>query len=273
MAHTPIESPSLNLICGGPSAGKTTLIYQSLKAHYDKQDFIIPPLTFPEGIPYIVNGDRTKKLNDKFMKAIGLPLDIPTTLLVEDRKLSALPVGRLRDAISEHIVKEGLLGKLSVLILDLYDDFHDAKPYEIKKLLQAGRTNMQWAQDLEVPIAGLTYPYKAKGNNRSLRLQDRIAGALHVQASAYWKFIITDKSETGTHWILDCIPPPMGGIPLTYHLKRQDDEDKIGRFMITEPPSADMTVEEICDLYNVEERQAYRIRKSLREEAGLGYSA
>lgn len=264
---TPLEKGTLNLLTGGPSAGKTTLIYQAIAAHELNQPFFVPCLKFPDGPILVVNTDRSADKNRRFFAAIGITQTLFISL-VDDRVLSNLSTARaLRQAVTDRIAK--LANKPTTLVLDLYNDFLDAKMNESKKLAQDGRANVQWAQDLDLTILGLTYPYKQKSNNRAVRLQDRVAGALTLQASADWKFVISDRAETGSHWIVDGVPGPMGGPPQTFHLTRQDDEDGVGRFMPTLPPDASMTIKEIMNLYNVKQRQAYNIRAELRREAGL----
>ncbi len=259
-----LEKGTLNLLCGGPSAGKTTLTYQSLAAHERGESFFVPPLNYPPGPIVVVNTDRSKAVNDQFFKLMGIH-ETHFISLVDERTLHLMtqpqhedhgPLKKFRSVLGEKIAKF----KPSTVILDLYGDFISGNAGSHKALGFDGRSNVQWAEDLNVAILALAYPYKQKSNNMATRVQDRIAGATAIQASSSWKINITDKTETKTCWMIDIIPPPMGGPPKTIYALRQDDADGIGPFHECDPPPG-ATVEAIMEQNGIGSRQASRYKK------------
>ena len=267
-----LKTGTLNLLCGGPSAGKTTLIYQAICAHERKEPFFVESLSFPAGPVLVVSTDRNRTINSAMFTAFGIQQtefisvvdDLKLHTLSKPLKDEAYGMEQFRAEITNRILK--LPFHPSTIILDLYGDFISSKSSNLKALAYDGRTNVRWAEQLKTAILGITYPYKQKATNYALRIQDRMAGGLSLQASANWKFNISDRAETKTCWIIDAVPPPMGGPPKTYYAMRQDDSSGIGLFVPCEPPyDADDTAT-ITERYGVSDRQARNILKRMRDE-------
>lgn len=265
---------TLNSINSGPSGGKTTLYGQALQAHLYNQEFFVPGLTFPEGRIAICQTDRGYSGYQKTFIALGLDNHPKIDILnfVDDRELHRLtrPAAKstgdlhqlenLRDAISAR-----LRGRdIGTLILDLYDDFHLGGGNG-RKACYDGRTNLQWAQDLDVAILAVLYPFKQTSQKRALRVQDRQSGVLQLQASFGWKFTIIDAEESKLpYWTITGRPAPGEGSGSEVLAVRGNEEegDTIGLFRLYDGKPVP-TITEIIDIYKVGTTKAYTIQKQL----------
>lgn len=262
-----LKRGTLNLLCGGPSAGKTTLTYQAILAHERNEPFFIPALQFPPGPVLVINTDRSKVVNQQFFDTIGIKAT-GFISIVDDRSLHNLTRPQKSDVAPLEFLRRELTNRISKLnpapstiILDLYGDFISGNAGNHKALAYDGRCNVQWAEDMDVAILGLAYPYKQKAGNAAMRPQDRIAGATTIQASSNWKFNITDATETKTCWLIDVIPPPMGGPMKTYYALRAEDADGVGRFHECDPPPQ-QSLDEIAEQNGVSEKTARKYRSA-----------
>ena len=223
---------TLNILCGAPSAGKTTLTLQAVHAHEIGLPFFVDVLRFPPGPIVYVSTDRPDDdLRRLVLDPMGISkMNVISTVLDRSFNPIAHNPAAMRKAITDRISSLGA----GTLILDLYNDFIHGRMADAKLLSQDGRLNVQWARDLNCAILGLWYPFKQRQNAQAKRVQDRIAGALALQASANWKMNIIDPAESHDEfWIVDVVPGPGEGPPRSYQLVRGNDP--IGLFSLHGP--------------------------------------
>ena len=243
-----LRRQTLTLVNSGPAGGKSTLIAQAVKAHFEGKNFFIKGLNLPDGDVCWVQTDRQQATHNIPLKAMGLANHPRLHILnfVDDTELHQLTIpqpkqsepaqiARLRNAVSERI--EGL--NIGTLILDLYDDFQTGDTKNGKKMAFDGRCNLRWCMKMDLAIVGVNYSFKQTGQNAAKRLQDRSAGNLKGQASASWKITLVDAEELGeAYGIVEAKPGPGEGTPETIQVRRgtQDDGDYVGLFSAYDGP-------------------------------------
>lgn len=269
-----LEKKTLNTLNSGPSGGKTTLYAQAIRAHLYHEDFFLPGLKFPEGRIAIVQTDRTRRQYSKTFIPLGLhehPM-IETLNFVDDRSLHNLtkPMNKPQQDLQQleilrSEISRRLKGKdIGTLILDLYDDFHRGSASG-RAAAHDGRTNLQWAQDLDVAILAVLYSFKQTTAKQALRAQDRSSGVLQLQASADWKFTLIDAEETRDPYYTICVTPAPGcGQKLTIPAVRGTPEtgDSVGLFSLYSGPILP-SLDEIMLKWNCGMTKAYEIKKRL----------
>lgn len=273
-----MERQTLNSLNGGPSGGKTTLYSQAIRAHLFHESFFIPGFTFPSGRVAIVQSDRSVVQYNRTFEPLGIANHPEIELLnfVDDRILNQstrsapkssgdlYQLDQLREKISQRLQNKGI----GTLILDLYDDYHIGGP-NTRKAAYDGRLNLQWAQDLNVAILAIMYPFKQTTMKKALRLQDRQSGVLHLQASMDWKFTLVDAEESGTPYGLVAAQPPSGSgmCVITPVIRGTEAEgDKLGLFR----PYIGATIPSITEImtqYKCGQTKAYAIQKQLETGA------
>jgi hypothetical protein len=234
---------TLNLINSGPSGGKSTLIGQSIKAHFNGEPFFVRGMDLPVGKVAWIYSDRHMKIQNLTLAGCGLlgHPDLITMNFVEDDQLNlqATPsasnldesrrIQHLRDIISKRLVGAGV----GTIILDLYDEYHTERTNSAKRMAYDGRMNLRWAIQLNVAILGVSYPFKQTRQNAALRIQDRFAGSLKGQASANWKFTLMSAEEVGEPYcLIHTVPGPGEGSPEVYKAVRGTaaEGDPVGLF-------------------------------------------
>jgi hypothetical protein len=215
---------TLNLICGGPNAGKTTLTTQSIASHLNGTPPLIPELAFPPGRICYITTDRSEEVLQDLLRPLSInPSDlIIISLLTEYSALSNLGAKTLRAEVSRRIAGKGV----GTIILDLYEDFQSENAASLKTRSRDGRDNTHWAMTENIALVGLTYPFKQRTSSRAVRIQDQISGSLGTQASAHHKIILMGPDDNDSittnepHWDLHIQPGPGGGPPSHYTLTR-----------------------------------------------------
>lgn len=225
-----MKRPSLNFITGGPSAGKTSLVGQLTRSHFQDEPFFIPGLDLPEGDVVWIQTDRAESAYRDILSTLGILNDTHLhTLNIADNDLLH-QLTRPAKKIEEYLRLEALRDYLARLIapwnagtvvLDLYEEFQTAHLGDSHRMAFESRSNLRWAIRMNVCIIGLPYVFKQTTLKKAARAQDRQAGSLLGQASANYKVAIVDPEETGKACsYIHVKPGPGEGLPSVHKVQR-----------------------------------------------------
>jgi hypothetical protein len=231
---------TLNLAHSGPSGGKSTLIAQAIRAHFENEPFFVRGLDLPEGRVMWIQTDRGLKDYQPLLKGAriwGNP-KLDTLNFVDETILHDMTYqGKEREAdridALRQMVKTRIRDRdIGTVILDLYDEFQTGDTRNGHKMAYHGRANLRWAIQMDVALIGVCYTFKQTTMNTAKRLQDRLAGSLRGQASANWKISLVDAEELQKPYgIIEAKPGPGDGMPQRSLVVRgEPPEDCIGMF-------------------------------------------